>query len=316
MATENPTAAAKETEEYLNPQFGGGQFHNAVNGAPAAEEKTEEYLNPQSSNGPDSARDMAAETLERIRTTNSIITITPEQFEKLYLQPQGQVKGDLRKTFGNPTPLALGGFVMGLTPLSCQLMGWRGSGQLGTATIGVFLFIGGPCLWVGGLLEFFLGNTFSFVVFFIYGGILFGWGATLQPFYNASGAYAPNGDYVTGKTEPAFWSSLAFWPLAAGMLSLVFMVGAVRINAVFMMVFFTVGLGFLLLAGAFWEQGLNDAVLFNRLCEGTGGTWFVTSLLGWYLLFVQIMDAVGFKWPLPVGDFSGYWAKREMNAKV
>lgn len=89
---------------------------------------------------------------------------------------------------------------------------------------GVFLFIGGPCLWVGGLLEFFLGNTFSFVVFFIYGeyggqtagfdvltfsgGILFGWGATLQPFYNASGAYAPNGDYVTGKTEPAFWSSL------------------------------------------------------------------------------------------------------------
>lgn len=91
---------------------------------------------------------------------------------------------------------------------------------------GVFFFIGGPCLWVGGLLEFFLGNTFSFVVFFIYGqcfvptykldetdfidegGILFGWGATLQPFYNASGAYAPDGSYVTGKTEPAFWSSL------------------------------------------------------------------------------------------------------------
>lgn len=51
------------------------------------------------------------------------------------------------------------------------------------------------------------------------------------------------------------------------MLSLLFMVGALRINAVFMMVFFTVGLGFLLLAGAFWEQGLNDAVMFTRLCE-------------------------------------------------
>lgn len=135
MAAANLGTATKETEEYLNPQFGEGQFHSTPNGAPAAEEKTEQYLNPQLSNAPDSARDMAAETLERIRTTNSIITITPEQFEKLYLQPQGQVKGDLRKTFGNPTPLALGGFVMGLTPLSCQLMGWRGSGQLGTATM-------------------------------------------------------------------------------------------------------------------------------------------------------------------------------------
>lgn len=62
-------------------------------------------------------------------------------------------------------------------------------------------------------------------------------------------------------------SSTAFWPLAAGMLSLVFMVGAVRINAVFLMVFFTVALGFLLLAGSFWEMGLNDSVLFYRLMK-------------------------------------------------
>lgn len=33
------------------------------------------------------------------------VTISNEMFEKLYLNPAGQVKGDLRKTFGNPTPL-------------------------------------------------------------------------------------------------------------------------------------------------------------------------------------------------------------------
>lgn len=42
--------------------------------------------------------------LKRIRTAGSI-SISPELFEKIYLSPQNKVSGDLRKTFGNPTPL-------------------------------------------------------------------------------------------------------------------------------------------------------------------------------------------------------------------
>lgn len=42
--------------------------------------------------------------LKRIRTAGSI-SISPELFEKIYLSPQNAVKGDLRKIFGNPTPL-------------------------------------------------------------------------------------------------------------------------------------------------------------------------------------------------------------------
>lgn len=44
------------------------------------------------------------EALRRIRTAGSI-SISPELFEKIYLSPQNAVKGDLRKTVGNPTPL-------------------------------------------------------------------------------------------------------------------------------------------------------------------------------------------------------------------
>jgi hypothetical protein len=33
------------------------------------------------------------------------LSISPEVFEKLYLSPENAVKGDLRQTFGNPTPL-------------------------------------------------------------------------------------------------------------------------------------------------------------------------------------------------------------------
>jgi hypothetical protein len=42
--------------------------------------------------------------LQKIRTAGSV-AVPPELFEKLFLSPQIAVKGDLRKTFGNPTPL-------------------------------------------------------------------------------------------------------------------------------------------------------------------------------------------------------------------
>lgn len=42
--------------------------------------------------------------LETIDTMGSI-NIPRDVFEKLYLTPQSQVKGELRKTFANPTPL-------------------------------------------------------------------------------------------------------------------------------------------------------------------------------------------------------------------
>lgn len=66
------------------------------------------------------------ETLNRIRTASSV-SMSPELFEKLYLTPANKVRGELRRTFANPTPIALVGFLMSLTPLCCDLMGWRGN---------------------------------------------------------------------------------------------------------------------------------------------------------------------------------------------
>lgn len=74
------------------------------------------------------------EALTRIKSY-STVAMTPELFEKLYLQPLSSVKGDLRKTLANPTPLGLIGFSVALTPLACCLMGWRGAGQLGAANM-------------------------------------------------------------------------------------------------------------------------------------------------------------------------------------
>lgn len=56
-----------------------------------------------------------------------------------------------------------------------------------------------PCLIDNAnLKQWILGNTFPFVVFCSFGAFWLGFGATLQPFYNAYGAYAQLG--VEGST--------------------------------------------------------------------------------------------------------------------
>lgn len=55
--------------------------------------------------------------LKKIQTSGSI-SISPELFEKIYLGPQNKVAGDLRKTFGNPTPVYVPSFPQG--PSGCS----------------------------------------------------------------------------------------------------------------------------------------------------------------------------------------------------
>lgn len=42
--------------------------------------------------------------LDRQQTIQSV-NLSMEMFEKLYLAPRNRVRGELRKTFANPTPL-------------------------------------------------------------------------------------------------------------------------------------------------------------------------------------------------------------------
>lgn len=153
-----------DTEKGFNPTFPSMQDLSEESGR-----THNKYVNDSPVSPYQAGRDHTSdEALHKLRTANSV-TISPELFEKIYLNPQNNVKGDLRQTFGNPTPLALLGFLLSLSPLSCELMGWRGAGGNGVATIAAYYFIGGFLMSLGGILEFFLGNTFSFVVFCSFG---------------------------------------------------------------------------------------------------------------------------------------------------
>ena len=159
---QKPEEQEKNFSPAFNPSF--PSRHNV------SEESTRpNYVNNSPTSPYHLGRDVPSdEAINKIRTANSV-TISPELFEKIYLNPQNAVKGELRNTFANPTPLALLGFLLSLSPLSCELMGWRGAGGDGIATVGAYWFIGGFLMSLGGILEFFLGNTFSFVVFCSFG---------------------------------------------------------------------------------------------------------------------------------------------------
>lgn len=60
------------------------------------------YMNNGNGNGNDSEN--FENILHRARTTGAV-SISAELFEKLYLSPKTAVKGELRATFGNPTPM-------------------------------------------------------------------------------------------------------------------------------------------------------------------------------------------------------------------
>lgn len=155
---------------------------------------------------------------------------------------------------------------------------------------------------LGGLLEFILGNTFPFVVFSSFGAFWLAFGATLTPYFNASIAYDPTNP-AKASSDPVFASTFGFFHVYMGVLCFVYLVVALRTNIVFVLIFATLVAAFGCLAEFFFSIG--EGAVNVTMQHAAGGLTFVTSLLGWYLFFVQLLAAVDFPINLPVGDLSG-----------
>ncbi|KAK3331201.1 GPR1/FUN34/yaaH family-domain-containing protein [Apodospora peruviana] len=207
----------------------------------------------------------------------------------------------MKKNWGNPAPLALAGLVMTLTPLSCQLMGWRGSDPSGAANNGAHFFCGGLLLFLGGLLEFFLAHTFAFVVYCAYGGFFLALGATLTPGF---GAETPYTSTATGLLSDDFYNSFGFFYLFVGLLSFVFFICSIRTNVCLVVLFLAYTLAFPLLAAAEWTHAQGQMDLSHRLTVGGGAACFVVSICSWWAMIGGLLESVDFPFTLPMGDLS------------
>jgi len=241
------------------------------------------------------------DALRKIKTTGSL-SISPELFEKIYLSPQNKVAGELRKTVGNPTPIALVGFLLSLTPLSCDLMQWMGAGGNGAAGIGFYIGFGGVCMILGGIGEWILGNTFPATVFTSFGGFWIAYAITLTPYTGTISDYALSG----GLHGKPFNASFAFILVFMDVLVTIYCIVSVRTNLVFFMIFILLIPTFACLTYAFFGLSMSPPVLHLQALKAGGALAFVVSLLGWYIFLAILLASVDFPFSLPVIDLSHY----------
>lgn len=136
------------------------------------------------------------------------VTMSPEQYERLFFQPTGPAKGDAAKRFANPTLLGLIGFLIPYTSTILILCGFGGASAPASlmGLSGDYYFLGAIAMNIAGVAEFILGNTFPFAVFVIYGCH---WGSlayTQDPIHGLAAGFKE----VGGLTGAAYNSSQAF----------------------------------------------------------------------------------------------------------
>ncbi|THZ93083.1 hypothetical protein D6C82_09080 [Aureobasidium pullulans] len=238
-------------------------------------------------------------------TRQMTVALTPEQYERLFFQPEGPRRGDLSKRFANPTLLGLLGFLIPYTSTIFTLCGLRGA-VAPTSLIGLngdYYFLGAIAMNLAGIAEFILGNTFPMAVFIIYGCH---WGSlayTQDPIHNQLSAFGTNG------ALGAEWnSSQGFHNVTMVLVSFVFLVATIRVNAFFVATFFGLVMMFSFIAAADFAvphiKTAADLEHVSTLLKIGGGFGWLGLISGWYLAILTACAAVGIPCPLPVLDLS------------
>lgn len=90
-----------------------------------------------------------------------------------------------------------------------------------------------------------------------------------------------------------------------GILSLAFLLGSLRTNLVFVLIFVFSATGFGTAAAGFWYIADGHATYGTNLLVATGAAFFAADMLGWYLFFSAIIATMELPIPdLPIFDLS------------
>ncbi|KAJ6036178.1 hypothetical protein N7540_000457 [Penicillium herquei] len=258
----------------------------------------------------------AVEMLRRIQTAESVLLPIPrDAFEKLYLSPKLPTAGNLRRTFGNPTPISLMGFLIAATPAAMETLGWRGSGGNGGAILPVFIFFGGMVQILGGLGEWIIGNTFSCALFFTYGTFWIVQGTTQMPFFGAGTNYSPTGNTIEGAKTPEYAATLGLYYVILSVLTFVYLICSIRTNVCLFLALFLLVICFALTAATFFQSALENVAAAANLQKAAGAFNLALCFPIWHIFIAQMLEAVDFPFELPVGDLSTVILGRSQRKK-
>ncbi|KAK1832583.1 GPR1/FUN34/yaaH family-domain-containing protein [Podospora conica] len=271
------------------------------------------------------------------------VQMSPELFEKLFLassrsaastglQSQSSFHHDdderyhghgpnwRKHSLPSPTPIALVGIVICLSPLSCDLMGLLGAGGGGAAGVATYYFFGGLLLLLASLLEYFQNNAFPAVVFASYGAFFFSFAGTLTPSFAAFSSYAPVGaDAVDGLRTRGFNASFGWFLFWMCFLTMIFFICSLRTNITLVLIFASLIGTFATLTTSYFLLAANFArneELAGTLVKAGGVSGLVGALGAWWNLLSVMLETVDFPLRIPLGDLSGWITSASARQKV
>ncbi|KAI9758990.1 MAG: hypothetical protein M4579_002653 [Chaenotheca gracillima] len=219
------------------------------------------------------------------------------QQQQLHLIPTS-----VGSTLGSPTALAIGAFATTLTTLSLSLMEWRGV-TVTNVYIGNFFFVAGIGMVISAQWELVRGNSFGYTVLSAFGLFYGGFGAIVTPSFGVTASYP------TDSVE--YNNALGFFVIMWAVFNLFFLLGSLKINLVYILIFLTVELGFLFVAASYFATAdglLSTAVALKK----TGGVFcFLSGLLGWYTVgHLMCQETLFFDFPM--GDTSRFFVRKRV----
>ncbi|KAH8890144.1 hypothetical protein GQ53DRAFT_747626 [Thozetella sp. PMI_491] len=246
-----------------------------------------------------------------LHRTQTVVTMSPELFEKLYLTPKVPHVGDYNKRFANPTALGFVGFVISTFTFSMVLMGWGGAAGFGPV-VGIFFFVGPVLLVFAMVFEWIMGNFFPMMVMGLFAVFWLSFGVLQLPTLQLGAAYATETD-PTGALSAEYNSTVGIYLIVWGFALFTFFIFTTKINAVFAAIFLLVSIAAWILAAAYFKVATGDFDTAGKLQKGGGALLFVVAALGWYMCFIIMAGEMRITLNLPVGDLSHLWPQTDVE---
>lgn len=172
----------------------------------------------------------------------------------------------------NAAPLGLFGFAV-----ACLLMGLINARVMGitipNVMVGLAYFYGGLGILLAGLAEFFTGNTFAFTALLSYGAYWFAYGAVFTPLFGIQAAYEGH--------EDQFNNAMGFFMLSYAMWSFFLLMLVLKSTLTFVLIFFFLGLTYLLAAIGLLASNLGVA-------RSSGIVGIITAVIAFYSAFAGV----------------------------
>ena len=147
---------------------------------------------------------------------------------------------------------------------------------------------GGIAMNIAAIAEFILGNSFPFAVFMIFGCHWTYLGYLEDPVHTIGSSYAVGN--VPGALSQAYNAGQGNYNVVMALVCFIFLIGSLRVNVPFVIVFSTLIFVFSFFAAGYWQLGYNPtaagvthALYYFKIAGGFG---FVTIIMGWYLVRV------------------------------